>query len=140
MERKRNEAREEALAILEQLEQAEADEEGIDADTAANEERETENEGAGHSGRLAFGDLAVASRAQNAKRSKSKRTDDDYSDLDLDIEDEDDDDDDVEDNEAGKKRKFSMHQAKKASPKAKSKKVYMLCFRSIDFISNLIFI
>ncbi|KAG0563345.1 hypothetical protein KC19_8G023100 [Ceratodon purpureus] len=124
MEKKRNEARDEALAILEQLEQAEADEEGIGEDTAANEEKETENEGAGHSGRLAFGDIAVASRAQNAKRSKSKRTDDDYSDLDLDIEDEDDDDDDdVEDNEDGKKRKFQMHQAKKASPKAKSKKV-----------------
>lgn len=117
MEKRRNEAREEALAILEQLEQAEADEE-IDRNDAAYEERETENEGAGHSGRLAFGDLAVASRAQNAKRSKSKRTDDDYSDLDLDVDDEDD-DDDVEDDEDGKKRKFKMHQTKNMSSKEK---------------------
>ena len=38
MEKKRNEAREEALAILEQLEQAEADEEGIDGDSAVYED------------------------------------------------------------------------------------------------------
>jgi hypothetical protein len=138
MEKKRNQAREEALAILEQLEQAEADEEGIDGDTAAYEERETENEGAGPSGRLAFGDLAVASRAQNTKQSKSKRTDDDYSDLDLENDDEDDDDD--EDDEGGKKRKFQMHQVKKDSSKKKSKKVYILYFRSIDIISSLVFV
>lgn len=137
MEKKRNQAREEALAILEQLEQAEADEEGIDGDTAAYEERETENEGAGPSGRLAFGDLAVASRAQNTKQSKLKRTDGDYSDLDLEIDDEDDDD---EDDEGGKKRKFQMHQVKKASSKTKSKKVYMLYFCSIDIIPSLVFV
>ena len=138
MEKKRNEAREEALAILEQLEQAEADEEGTDGNTAAHDEREAENDGAGHSGRLAFGDLAVASRAPNTKRSK-KRTDDDYSDLDLDVDDEDDDDDE-EDNEDGKKRIFQMHQAKKAFPKSKLKKVCMLYFHTIDIIPILIFI
>jgi len=123
MEKKRNEAREEALAILEQLEQAEADEEGIDGDSAAYEDRQNENKEAGHSGRLAFGDLAVASRAQNTKRSKSKRNDDDYSDLDLEIDNEDDDGDDLEVNEETKKRKFQMHPANKAPPKSKLKMV-----------------
>lgn len=127
MEKKRNEAREEALAILEQLEQAEADE-GIDGDSAAYEDRKNENKEAGHSGRLAFGDLAVASRAQDTKRSKSKHSDDDYSDLDLEIDDEDDDDDYGEVNEDTKKRKFQMYQAKKASPKSKMKKVHFIIF------------
>lgn len=121
MEKKRNEAREEALAILEQLEQAEADEDG---EGGAHEDRETENGEAGHSGRLAFGELAVASQGQNKKRSRPKKHDhDDYSDIELEVDEEDDDDDDdVESDEDTKKGKFQVQQAKKASPKSKSKK------------------
>jgi len=128
MEKKRNEAREEALAILEQLEQAEADEEGIDGDSAAYEDRVNKNEEAEHSGRLAFGELAVASRPKNTERSKPKHNHDDYSDLDLEIDDEngDDNSDSESDEDTKKSRKFQVHQAKKASPKSKLEKVIYL--------------
>lgn len=120
IEKKRNEAREEALAILEQLEQAEADE-GADGGGADHEDRRNKIEEAGHSGRLAFGDLAVSSKAENVKRSKTKRNSDDYSDLELDKEDNDDDSDGVSEEDDTKKRRFQMHPAKKAFSKSEAK-------------------
>lgn len=94
IEKRKMEAREEALAVLEQLEEAEVESDIAEDDTAAYEARDTEAEGAAHSGRLAFGDMvAPAPRGNMRKKLKHSNNVMDVDDFDSELSANEDDED-----------------------------------------------
>lgn len=133
MEKKRIETREEAAAVLEQLEQAEADD-GMLARENDSEyvNREKESEGAGYSGRMAFGDMVAPLVAKNVRKKSRSNMDNEDEDLEMAV-----DDDEEQDNEAvrtiGNKRKQKAKEKRqrkrrseqKASADVESKKVHI---------------
>ena len=133
MEKKRIEAREEAAAVLEQLEQAEADDGMLAGENGLEYvNREKESEGAGHSGRMAFGDMVAPLVAKNVRNKSRSNMDNEDVDLEIAV-----DDDEEEDNEAvrtiGNKRKQKAKEKRqrkrrseqKASAVVESKKVHI---------------
>lgn len=141
MEKKRIEAREEAAAVLEQLEQAEADDEMLSMENGSEYvNREKESEGAEHSGRMAFGDMVDPMVAKNLRKKSRSNMDNEDVDLELAVDDDDNDEEDYEavrtigskrKQKAKEKRQRKRRSEQKASADVESKKVhinlYFLC-------------
>jgi hypothetical protein len=144
MEKKRIEAREEAAAVLEQLEQAEADDEMLPRENGSGYvNREKESEGAGHSGRMAFGDMVAPLVAKNVRNKSRSNMDNKDVDLEIAVDDEEEDNEPVQPignkrkQKAKEKRQRKRRSEQKASAVVESKKVHIYLYFMASLFYNL---